>query len=173
MYVHYPMSDSTSRLAPLVSAMADDLRAKAQDPSAHAGLLGPLHVLILTSILRLLTRLVDLVRLWEAGLLPPPTPRHRPARIRAAARATPNVATPYAASPRRRSLLRPLPRALSAAIAAAPARARASILHAPRPARGQRNGAAPRPDPGHPTPTCREKRLLASAPSHAYNVTVA
>ena len=60
--------------------MADDLRAKAHDPDAQHGLLAPLHALILTSLARLLDRLVAMIRLWQAGLLPPPTPRRRAAR---------------------------------------------------------------------------------------------
>ncbi len=82
-----------------VGGLAAELRALAAEEAAHAGLVAALHALILATLARLLTRLEHMLDLWQAGLLPIPTPR----APRPVADATPH---PRARATRRRTAWR-------------------------------------------------------------------
>ena len=63
------------------------LRLTAQAEPAPLWLPDAVHALIIALFVRLFSRLEELARLWQAGLLPPPSPRAAPARPRLAAAA--------------------------------------------------------------------------------------
>jgi hypothetical protein len=68
------MQHTSQPLAPLVAALAADLRAMAH---RHAGARLPaavMHALILALLAGMLARLEAMIRLWQSGRLPPATP---------------------------------------------------------------------------------------------------
>ncbi len=73
--------------SPLADSVAT-LRAATLATPAHAWLPAAIHALILACLARIFGRLEEMIRLWQAGLLPPPTHRPRTAQI------TPASSTP-------------------------------------------------------------------------------
>lgn len=79
-------------MSPHPSPLADtvaSLRAATMATPAHAWLPAAIHALVLACLARLFGRLEEMIRLWQAGLLPPPAQRSRTApasRPRAARR---------------------------------------------------------------------------------------
>jgi|GEM_PF-2270219 len=61
-------------LAQHIAGIAAGMRAMADDQAAQAGLVAALHALILATLARLLSRLEQMVELWQAGQLPEPPP---------------------------------------------------------------------------------------------------
>lgn len=69
------MSEEQPGLAPLVSAMAAELRAMASDRARERGPSAALQAMILTLLARILFQLEVMILAWQAGLLKPPAPR--------------------------------------------------------------------------------------------------
>ncbi len=65
--------------SPLADSVAT-LRAATLATPAHAWLPAPIHALILACLVRIFGRLEEMIRLWQAGLLPPPLERPRTVR---------------------------------------------------------------------------------------------
>jgi len=71
------LDQSPQPLAERIADMAAELRATADEAAAQAGLVAALHALILAALVRIFTRLEDMVALWQSGQLPPLAPaRH-------------------------------------------------------------------------------------------------
>ncbi len=85
--------------SPLADSVAS-LRAATLATPAHAWLPAAIHALILACLARILGRLEEMIRLWQAGLLPPPVPRPRTA---------PATSRPRAARPNPDSVPHPRP----------------------------------------------------------------
>ncbi len=64
--------------SPLADTVAS-LRIATLATPAHAWLPAAIHALILACLARILGRLEEMIRLWQAGLLPPPVQRPRTA----------------------------------------------------------------------------------------------
>ena len=88
------MKHAPSSLATAVDGMTGELRLHAD---AQTGALAVLFALIDACLLRILTRLADMIALWQAGQLPIPTPRKQ--TTRATINLPPNP-RPDSASPR-------------------------------------------------------------------------
>ena len=69
------MSETQPQLAPLVAAMASEMRAKARDRAQEWGPGAAVRALILTLLARILGRLEAMILAWQQGLLTPPKPR--------------------------------------------------------------------------------------------------
>lgn len=84
-------------LSPLANTVAS-LRVATLARPAHAWVPAAIHALILACLARLFGRLEEMVRLWQAGLLPPPTHRARTVQNR-----TPTSNRDSGSAPRRRA----------------------------------------------------------------------
>ena len=118
---------------------------------------------IFAALLRVFSRLEDMVELWQTGLLPLPTPRATPPNTktpRTKTPATPNTRTPSARNPRNPTAHTRLP-------AAQPAIPHPQIPPRPAPAPPRPNIRATHdpPPPGFP-----KKHPSAIAPKHNYFV---
>jgi hypothetical protein len=74
-YIPFMSIPPPTPLPQALQALVGELRAESALRAAEAGLVAALQALILTLLVRLLSRLEAMVTLWQAGLLPPPTPR--------------------------------------------------------------------------------------------------
>jgi hypothetical protein len=178
--------------SPLADSVAT-LRIATLATPAQAWLPAAIHALILACLARVLGRLEDMIRLWQAGLLPPPRERQRTVRT--------NLADPRPREARQDSISVARPPSRTAGRAAADARSHMETAgqgdasrnlsvcvssslprHAPDPPARP----APRRSPGHqasctpsaspincsPGTALLENDLPTSVPNHALNVTM-
>jgi len=73
--ISYMLVTAPAPLPQHAAGLAAAMRAEADLRAAEAGLVAALHTLILATLARLLTRLEEMVALWQAGRLPLPAPR--------------------------------------------------------------------------------------------------
>jgi hypothetical protein len=97
----------TTPLAQQVVGVAAAIREEAEAVSAHGGVVAVLHALFLSTLARLVGRLEHMILQWQAGQLPPQTPR----RPRQAAEVAPGeslrATTPSRPDQARRTAPRP------------------------------------------------------------------
>ncbi len=157
--------------SPLAESVAS-LRVAMLATPAHACVPTAIHALILACLARILGRLEDMIRAWQAGQLPPPTQRPRTARATPCARA-PLRNTHRAASRERRPIGAEQPADARDPASCAPSHRRHVPLRPDRPRpefppRPPGTNAADAAPPLAHAPIRRRISLRSASPSHAH-----
>jgi len=160
--------------SPLADTVAS-LRVATLATQAHACVPAAIHALILACLARIFGRLEDMIRAWQAGLLPLPSQRPRSVRNRIPGLAPDSHSA--RSTPPRFSRRRRAPHAVSRETTRVVMRKCAPP--APRPKSGHPTSTAARASRRHPTPTPtptstaarRRIKLIYASPKHAHFIT--